>query len=73
MEEFTLELTQKNVEAAYDSVNLINALDVKETLTEDEQARKDANLEHLRIMMTKPEFVALLTAAQKTEINGLIN
>ena len=73
MEEFTLELTQKNVEAAYDSVNLVNALDVKETLTEEETKRKEANLEHLRIMMAKPEFVALLTTTQKTEINSLIN
>lgn len=72
MEEFTLELTQKNVEAAYDSVNLVNALDVKETLTEEETKRKEANLEHLRIMMAKPEFVALLTTTQKTEINSLI-
>ena len=72
MEEFRLELTQKNVEAAYDSVNLINALGVKETLTEEETKRKEANLEHLRIMMAKPEFVSLLTTTQKTEINNLI-
>lgn len=72
MEEFTLELTQKNVEAAYDSVNLINALGVKETLTEEETKRKEANLEHLKIMMAKPEFVVLLNKAQKTEINNLI-
>lgn len=72
MEEFKLELTQKNVEAAYDSVNLINALNEKNSLTEEETKRKEANLEHLRIMMSKPEFVALLTKAQKTEINNLI-
>lgn len=72
MEEFKLELTQKNVEAAYDSVNLINTLNIKETLTEEETKRKEANLEHLRIMMAKPEFVVLLTKAQKTEIETLI-
>ena len=72
MEEFKLELTQKNVEAAYDSVNLINTLNVKEILTEEETKRKEANLEHLRIMMAKPEFVVLLTKAQKTEIETLI-
>ena len=73
METPNFEYTQKNVEAAYDSVNLINALDIKETLTEEETKRKDANIEHLRIMMGKEEFVALLTASQKTEINNLIN
>lgn len=72
MEELRLELTQKNVEAAYDSVNLVNELNSKETLTEEETRRKEANLEHLRIMMAKPEFVSLLTATQKTEINSLI-
>lgn len=72
MEEFRLELTQKNVEAAYDSVNLVNELNSKETLTEEETSRREANVEHLRIMMAKPEFVVLLTKAQKTEINNLI-
>lgn len=72
MEEFRLELTQKNVEAAYDSVNLVNELNSKETLTEEETRRKEANLEHLRIMMGKEEFVALLKPAQKTQINNLI-
>ena len=72
METPNFEYTQKNVDAAFDSVNLINALNEKNSLTEDEQARKDANIEHLRIMMTKPEFVALLTTTQKTEINNLI-
>lgn len=72
MEEFTLELTQKNVDAAFDSVNLVKALDLKESLTEDEQVRRSANVEHLRIMMNKSEFVNLLTNTQKTEINKLI-
>ena len=72
MEEFRLELTQKNVEAAYDSVNLVNELNSKETLTEEETRRKEANIQHLKIMMAKPEFVTLLTKAQKTEIETLI-
>lgn len=72
METLNFEYTQKNVEAAYDSVNLVNELNSKETLTEEETKRKEANLEHLRIMMDKPEFVTLLTKAQKTGINNLI-
>ena len=73
MEEFKLELTQKNVDAAFDSVNLINALNEKNSLTEDEQARKEANIEHLKIMMSKEEFVKLLNKPQKIEIEGIIS
>lgn len=73
METPIFEYNQKNVDAAFDSVNLINALNEKNSLTEDEQARKDANIEHLKIMMSKPEFVELLNNSQKTEINNLIN
>lgn len=73
MEEFKLELTQKNVDAAFDSVNLIKDLDIKSSLTEDETKRREMNVEHLKVMMGKPEFVALLTTSQKTEINNLIN
>lgn len=72
MEEFKLELTQKNVDAAFDSVNLIKALDAKESLTEEETARREANIEHLKIMMGKEEFIKLLSKSQKVEIEGLI-
>lgn len=73
METPIFEYTQKNVEAAFDSVNLINALNEKISLTEEEQVRKEANIEHLRIMMGKPEFVELLNNTQITQINNLIN
>lgn len=73
METPIFEYTQKNVEAAFDSVNLINALNEKISLTEEEQVRKEANIEHLRIMMDKPEFVELLNNTQTTQINNLIN
>lgn len=72
MEEFKLELTQKNVDAAFDSVNLIKALDAKESLTEEETARREVNIEHLKIMMSKEEFVELLNKPQKVEIEEII-
>lgn len=72
MEEFKLELTQKNVDAAFDSVNLIKALDTKESLTKEEQERREANVEHLKIMMAKPEFTNLLNKTQKTAIDSII-
>ena len=72
METLNFEYTQKNVDAAFDSVNLINALNEKNSLTEDEQARKEANIEHLRIMMSKPEFIKLLNETQKTVIVNII-
>ncbi len=39
--------------ASMDSVNLINDLLAKPSLTEDEQATVDRNVEHLEIMVAK--------------------
>ena len=51
--EITTEQIDKNYAAALDSVNLINELRAKETLTEDEEKTIQRNLEHLEIMLTK--------------------
>lgn len=53
MEQITPEQIAKNYAAALDSVNLINELKAKETLTEDEQKTIQRNLEHLEIMLAK--------------------
>ena len=66
------EVTQ-SISAAYDSVNLINQLKVKSQLLSVEDGdTMIRNVEHLKIMMTKEEFVAGLTPEQTTEINALI-
>lgn len=69
--DITTEEVAKSVSAAYDSVNLINELKAKETLTEDESATLTRNEEHIRIMMGKTWFVAGLTDVQITELQAI--
>ena len=68
---FTSEQVAKSISAAYDSVNLINELKVKETLTEEEAVTLVRNEEHVRIMMGKVWFVAGLTDLQVTELQAI--
>jgi len=51
--EITTEEIAKNYAAALDSVNLINELKAKETLTEEDEKTIQRNLEHLEIMLAK--------------------
>lgn len=70
-----LELTKKevtqSVSAAYDSVALLNELNAKETLTEEETATVTRNVEHIRIMMGKEWFVGGLTKKQVTVLQAI--
>ena len=68
---YTPEEVAQSVSAAYDSVNLINELNTKETLTEEDKATLDRNVEHIRIMMSKEWFVAGLTDKQITELQAI--
>jgi len=71
MEELTpQEQTQKSVSAAFDSVNLINELNQKGSLNQEEQDRLDRNKEHLNIMLAKDWFEEALTATQKQQIQS---
>ena len=63
---------QRSISAAFDSVNLINELNAKPSLTEEEQDRLDRNKEHLVIMLGKDWFEAGLTEQQKTDINACL-
>ena len=69
--ELTAEQVAKSVSAAYDSVNLLNELKAKETLSEEETDTVTRNEEHIRIMMGKEWFVAGLTDAQITELQAI--
>ncbi len=51
--ELTKEQIARHYSAAMDSVNLINALVSKASLTEEDQARIKANKDHLEIMVAK--------------------
>lgn len=72
MEELTQEEKVQSVTAAFDSVELIKALNAKESLTEEEQATKDRNIEHLNVMLAKEWFEETLTAPQKAAIEEVI-
>jgi len=67
--ELTEDQVQRSISAAFDSVNLINELKTKSSLSEEEQSRLDRNKEHLVIMLGKDWFEAGLTEQQKTDIN----
>ena len=68
---YTPEQVAQSVTAAYDSVNLINTLKVKDSLTEAEQDTLNRNIEHIRIMMGKVWFVEGLTPEQVTELQAI--
>lgn len=72
MEELTQEQVQSSISAAYDSVNLINELQAQEVMTAEDSDTLNRNKEHISIMLGKDWFVGGLTAAQKTELESII-
>lgn len=72
MEELTQQQIEKQVSAAFDSVNLITNLKAKEVVTNEDNSTISRNVEHLKIMMGKDWFVKALTTAQKTKINSIV-
>jgi hypothetical protein len=72
MEELTQEQIEQSISAAFDSVNLIEELNLLETLTEEETDRKTRNIQHLEIMMEKEWFSSNLTSEQTSQINAVI-
>ncbi len=72
-ENYTPEKVQNHIAAAFDSVNLINELNALESLTEEQTATKERNIEHLKIMIAKEWFAEALTEEQTTIINQLIS
>lgn len=70
--ELTTEQIEKSVNAAFDSVNLINELNAKLSLTEEEQDRLDRNKQHLEIMLAKDWFSTALTEQQRTDIDACL-
>lgn len=67
----TPEQIQKNVSAAFDSVDLINKL-LLETIDDKKKSNVERNVEHLELMMTKEFFSSTLTEEQTTEITDCI-
>tara|TARA_R110000851_G_scaffold186264_2_gene335566 strand:+ start:510 stop:728 length:219 start_codon:yes stop_codon:yes gene_type:complete len=63
---------EKSISAAYDSVSLINELNSKEALTEEEDDTKNRNIEHLKIMLSKEWFASALSETQKAELETVV-
>ena len=71
MEELTQEQIARSISAAYDSVNLINQLNSKEVLTDNDIDSKNRNVEHIKIMLGKDWFYSALSDVQIIELNNI--
>ena len=69
MENLTQEEIQNSINAAYDSVNLINVLNIIEELSDEQKSTLDRNKEHIKIMLEKEWFFNGLTEEQKINID----
>ena len=67
----TLEEIQQHINAAFDSVNLINNEITKE-ITEDSKNNIKRNYQHLEIMISKDWFITGCTEQQVIDINASI-
>jgi hypothetical protein len=71
-ENLTQEEIQNSINAAFDSVNLINNLLTSEKTDENKNTVK-RNFEHLEIMLSKNWFLTNLTEQQTIDINSSID
>ena len=72
MEELTQEQITKSINAAFDSVNLINELNELESLNIEETNTLDRNIAHLQIMLNKTWFANALTTQQLSDIESVL-
>jgi hypothetical protein len=63
---------QQEISAAFDSVNLINELNLIEEKTQEDLETISRNISHLQIKMNDELFFAELTEEQKIIISSLI-
>ena len=71
MEDLTQEEIQNSINAAYDSVNLINELNLIEELSDEQKDILSRNKEHIKIMVEKEWFYNTLTEEQKLELSNI--
>ena len=62
----------ESVSAAYDSIHVIDELNLHTEVTEEDTQIINRNIEHLKIMMSKQWFVDALITEQKDKINSYI-
>lgn len=71
MENLTQEEIQNSINATYDSVNLINELNLIEELSNEQKDTLSRNKEHVKIMLEKEWFFNALTEDQKVELSNI--
>lgn len=71
MENLTQEEIKTSVNAAYDSVKLINELNLIKELSNEEESTLNRNKEHIEIMLAKEWFFNALTEDQKAELSNI--
>lgn len=70
--EVTQEQARVSVNAAFDSVNLINEINALAEKNQEDLDTLDRNVRHLEIMMEKDWFTAELTPEEKQQIEAII-
>ena len=68
LQNFTLPNSQQSINAAFDSVNLINNT-ILEIVNDNNKSTVTRNVQHLEIMLSKEWFLEALTQQQLTDIN----
>lgn len=72
MGELTQEQARASVNAAFDSVNLINKINALVEKNQEDLDTLDRNVQHLNAMLAKDWFVAELTPEEKEQIEAVI-
>jgi hypothetical protein len=67
----TTEQVQRNISAAFDSVNLINN-EIAQEATDNRKDSVKRNYQHLEIMLAKTWFAEGLTEQQRADIDAAI-
>ncbi|MFY7886648.1 MAG: hypothetical protein ACOVOV_17590 [Dolichospermum sp.] len=68
----TQEEARERVNAAFDSVNLINQINTLTDKTQEDLNTLDRNVRHLQIMMEKDWFTTELTPEERQQIEAAI-
>jgi hypothetical protein len=71
MKELSTQDPQQSINAAFDSVNLINNT-ILEIVNDNNKSTVIRNVQHLEIMLSKEWFLEALTQQQLTDINSCI-
>jgi hypothetical protein len=67
------EIIDKTVESSFHSVDLINKLKTQMSLSEDDQATMQRNIDHLNLLLSKEWYVEALTEEQRAEVDSAVN